>query len=133
MFNMTVVQPPLPTYNIWGARNAAGSLGHWCGNGRLYIDQGGLEIPSGGAYIGAGQMLVDSGVTITATGLVINAGGETVFGGGFGIGDGAAAIGSFALATDVFVGAIQTTGYTGTALEVKTRACNCHLLYFQPF
>lgn len=36
-----------PAYNIWVAVNADGSMGHWSGNGRLYIDVGGLEVVEG--------------------------------------------------------------------------------------
>lgn len=44
MINLTVQSPPSSSYNIWGARDASGSLGHWSGNGRLIIESGGLDV-----------------------------------------------------------------------------------------
>jgi hypothetical protein len=47
MIHMNVGMHADPAYNIWVAVNADGSMGHWSGNGRLYIDVGGLEVVEG--------------------------------------------------------------------------------------
>lgn len=44
---MLISSPAAPTWNVWGAVANGASLGHWLGNGRLFIDQGGLEIGNG--------------------------------------------------------------------------------------
>jgi hypothetical protein len=119
MINMTVHMPPDPSYDIWRAVNADGSMGRWSGNGRLFIDVGGLEVVEGGARVGAGQLIVESGATVKAGGLVIEAGGVTISGSGFAVADGGGVLGTFSQLRSVLRASIMAN-YLGDMLRIGT-------------